>query len=187
MKKRHMFTLLTSLFCLFSVASFAQDIPYGIVNFADCVTESKYGKQEQDAFENVKTQMTTLMTDIEKQRNEVAAKFQDPEFIDSLSPEAEQELKARFQTLHEELGHYQNQYMQVMQQANMKLMQVMNNHVATASQAIAKRKKIPMVVREEACFFYDPSFDVTPEVIKEMDKSFDKNNQKTAQAEQAKK
>ncbi|MCB1081343.1 MAG: OmpH family outer membrane protein [Simkaniaceae bacterium] len=187
MKKRQIFILLTALFCLSSLKSFAQDIPYGIVSFPSCVTESKYGKQEQDAFEHIKTQMTTLMNDIEKQLNEIATLFQDPEYVDSLSPEAEQEKKAQFQTLSEELNRYQNQYMQVMQQANMKLMQVMNNHVAKASEAIAKRKKIPMVMREEACFHYNPSFDITAEVIQEMDKNFEKDSQKTAKAEQAKK
>jgi len=187
MKKRQIFILLTALFCLTSLKSFAQDIPYGIVNFPNCVTESKYGKQEQEAFENIKTQMTTLMSDIEKQLNEIATKFQDPEFVDSLSPEAEQEIKARFQTLSEEHHRYQNQYVQVMQQANMKLLQVMNNHVAKASETLAKQKNLPMVVREEACFFYNPTFDITLDVIKELDKNFDKDSKKTAQAEPAKK
>lgn len=179
MKKRQIFILLTTLFCLSSLKSFAEDIPYGIVNFENCVTESKYGKQEQDSFEKVREQMTTLMTDIEKQLNEIATKFQDPEFVDSLSPEAEQEMKARFQSLSEELNRYQNQYMQVMQQANMKIMQTMNNHISKASETIAKKRKIPMVVREEACFFYTPSFDITTSIIEEMDKAYTKES-KTA-------
>jgi len=193
MKKRQIFILLTTLFCLSSLNSFAkelpygEEIPYGIVNFPTCVTESKYGKQEQDAFENVKSQMTTLMVDIEKQLNEIATKFNDAEFVDSLSPEAEQEMKARFQTLNEELNRYQNQYMQVMQQANMKLMQVINSYVSTASKTVAKRKKIPLVVREEACFFYNPSFDITTEVILEMDQHFDTTSKQAAATDRAKK
>ena len=187
MKTRQFFILLTALLCLFSVKSFAQDLPYGMVNFPDCITESKYGKQEQDGFENIKTQMTSLMSDIEKQLSEIATKFQNPEFVDSLSPEAEQEMKARFQTLSEELNRYQNQYVQMMQQANMKLMQVMNNHVAKASKSIAKRKNLTMVVREEACFFYNPAFSITADVIEEMDKNFDRDSQKTAQADKTQK
>ncbi len=189
MKKRQVFILLTTLFCLSSLKSFAEEIPYGIVNFTNCVTESMYGKQEQDSFEKLREQMTSLMSDIEKQLNEIATKFNDPEFVDSLSPEAEQEMKARFQTLNEELNRYQNQYMQVMQQANMKLMQTMNNHVSKASEIIAKKRKLPMVVREEACFFYNPSFDITKSIIDEMDKSFEKesNSQTQAVVDQAKK
>ena len=181
MKKRQIFILLTTLFCLTSLKSFAE-IPYGIVNFPTCVTESKYGKQEQESFEKLREQMTTLMTDNEKQLNDIATKFNDPEFVDSLSPEAEQELKAKFQTLSEELNRYQQQYMQVMQQANMQLMQTMNGRVQTASKVIAKKRKLPMVVREEACFHYDPSFDITKSVIAEMDKSFDKENKTQDQA-----
>ena len=188
MKKRQIFILLTTLFCLSSLKSFAEDIPYGIVNFGNCVTESKYGKQEQESFEKLREQMTSLMTDIEKQLNELATKFQDPEFVDSLSPEAEQEMKSRFQSLNEELNRYQNQYMQVMQQANMKLMQTMNNYVSKASETIAKKRKLPMVVREEACFFYNPSFDITSSIIEEMDKSYNKESKAEAPAiDQAKK
>ncbi len=182
MKKRQVFILLTTLFCLSSIKSYAEEIPYGIVNFNNCVTESHYGKQEQESFEKLREQMTSLMSDIEKQLNEIATKFNDPEFVDSLSPEAEQEMKARFQTLNEELNRYQNQYMQVMQQANMKLMQTMNNHVSKASEIIAKKRKLPMVVREEACFFYNPSFDITPSIIDEMDKSFSKESKAQAPA-----
>lgn len=183
MNKRQIFILLTSLFCLSSFKAFAaEEIPYGIVNFGSCVTESKYGKQEQESFEKIREQMTSMMTDIEKQLQEIATKFNDPEFVDSLSPEAEQEMKSKFQALSEELNRYQNQYMQVMQQANMKLMQTMNTHVSKASEAIAKQKKLPMVVREEACFFYNPSFDITKSIIDEMNKSYDKENKVEDQA-----
>ncbi|MDN3509487.1 MAG: OmpH family outer membrane protein [Candidatus Neptunochlamydia sp.] len=185
MKKRQIFILLTTLFCLSSFKSFTEEISYGIVNYGNCVINSKYGKQEQESFEKLREQMTKLMTDIEKQLNNIAIKFQDPEFIDSLSPEAEQEMKARFNSLNEELNRYQNQYMQVMQQANMKLMQTMNNHISKASETIAKKKKIPIVVKEEACFFYNPSFDITTSIIEQMDKSYTKES-KTAVA-QAKK
>lgn len=186
MKKWQMFTLLTTLFCLLSFKTFADEkIPYGIVNFPNCVTDSKYGKQEQESFEKLREQMVTLMTDIEKKLNDIATKFNDREFLDSLSPEGEQEMKSQFQTLSEEHNRYQNQYMQTMQQANMRLMQTMNNHVSKASEAIAKKKHLPMIVREEACFFYNPSFDITKSVIEEMDKSFEKEN-KIAAADQAK-
>ncbi|MCB1106631.1 MAG: OmpH family outer membrane protein [Chlamydiia bacterium] len=188
MKKRQVVILLISLLCLTSFKLSAEEkIPYGIVNFPNCVTESKYGKQEQESFEKLRSQMTTLMTDIEKQLNDIATKFNDPDFVDSLSPEAEQEMKSRFQTLSEELNRYQNQYMQVMQQANMKLMQTMNGHVSKASESIAKKRKLPMVVREEACFFYNPSFDITPSVIEEMDKSYDSENKAQMTPDQAKK
>ncbi len=187
MKKRQIFTLLTYLFCLISIKSYAEAIPYGIVSFQSCVTESSYGLKEQESFEKLQTQMTTLMSDIEKQLSDIATKFNDPEFVDSLSPEAEQETKARFQTLSEELNRYQNQYMQVMQQANAQLMQTMNGHVQKASESVAKQKKLPMIVREEACFFYNPSFDITKSVIDEMNKSFEKENVAQASENQAKK
>ena len=62
MKKRQVFILLTTLFCLTSLKSFAEEIPYGIVSFPNCVAESKHGKQEQESFEKLHEKMTTLMS-----------------------------------------------------------------------------------------------------------------------------
>ena len=60
MKKR-LITLFTAvLFSITTVPSLAQNVSYGIVKFGECVTESKYGKDEQKSFEDIKNQMTTL-------------------------------------------------------------------------------------------------------------------------------
>lgn len=158
---------------------------FGIVNFGTCVSDSKLGKQEQASFESLKKQMTTLLEDTEKQLNELSAKFNDPEYLDGLSPEAEDELKNKFRSLSEEMNRYQNQYYQVMNQANMRIMQVMANNINIASEKVAKDKKLAMVVNKDACFFYSPALDITPTIIAEMDKTFSEQEAKkeTAAAE----
>ncbi len=169
-----------------STAAFSAEPPsnFGIVNFGTCVSDSKLGKQEQASFESLKKQMSTLLEDTEKQLNELAAKFNDPEYIDGLSPEAEEDLKNKFRTLNEELGRYQNQYYQVMNQANMRIVQTLSTSIAAASEKVAKDKKLDMVANKDAFFYYSPVKDVTPLVIAEMDKNFaqDSKKQATAQA-----
>lgn len=145
----------------------------GVVNFASCMTESKMGKQEQAAFEALNKQMSTLLEDTEKQINELAGKFNDSEYMDGLSPEAEEELKIKYRTLSEEMGRYQNQRYQVLQQANMRIVQGLHGKIQEASQAIAAKNKLTMVLNKEACFFVTPTFDVTSLVIAEMDKAFE--------------
>lgn len=145
----------------------------GVVNFASCMTESKMGKQEQAAFEALNKQMSTLLEDTEKQINELAGKFNDSEYMDGLSPEAEEELKIKYRTLSEEMGRYQNQRYQVLQQANMRIVQGLHGKIQEASQAVAAKNKLTMVLNKEACFFVTPTFDVTSLVIAEMDKTFE--------------
>jgi outer membrane protein len=158
---------------LMTAAVAAESAPnYGVVNFGTCVSDSKLGKHEQASFETLKKQMTTLLEDTEKQLNELSAKFNDPEFLDGLSPEAEEELKTKFRTLNEELGRYQNQYYQVMNQANMRIMQTLQVSINTAAEKVAKEKKLTMVVNKDACFYFTPGLDVTTLVIGEMDKIF---------------
>lgn len=152
----------------------AADAPHlGTVNFGNCVSNSKLGKQEQASFENLKNQMSALLEDTEKQLNEITAKFNDPEFLDGLSPEAEEEMKNKFRVLNEDLSRYQNQYYQVLNQANMRVVQSLSTSVNTASEKVAKDKKLEMIMNKDACFYSLPFLDVTDLVIAEMDRNFD--------------
>ena len=152
----------------------------GIVNFTSCITESKLGKKEQESLENVKNQMTSLIKDIEDQLTDIAGKFNDQDYLDGLSPDGEQELKAKYQTLREEHERYQGQFYKVMQQANMKLVQTVSSYVNSATDKIAKANNLSLVVNKDACFSFRESFDITREVIIEMDKVFDEMQQQSA-------
>lgn len=179
MKKYFILTLLACLAMTRGVmASNLQELPIGIVNFGTCVSESKYGKQEQSAFEALKKQMSTLLEDTEKQLNAINAKFNDPEYLDALSPEAEEEMKMKFQTLSEELNRYQNQYYQVLNQANMRIFQVLAVHINNSAENIAKEKKLALILNKETTFFHKPGLDVTALVIADMDRQFEKENKK---------
>lgn len=146
----------------------------GIVNFHQCVTESKLGKAEQQSLENVKQQMGNLIKDIETQLNDLAAKFGDEEYLDGLSPEAEQEMKAKYKSLKEEHDRYQAQFYQVMQQANMKLYQTVSGYVNEATKKIANDQDLSLVINKDACFSFKDSDDITTSVIDTMDKSYEK-------------
>ena len=154
----------------------------GIVNFTSCVTESKIGKKEQDSLENIKNQMANIIKDIENQLNDISGKFNDPDYLDGLTPEGENEQKMKFQALREEYDRYQNQYYQVMQQANMKLVQTVSSYVNSATDKIAKNKNLSLVVNKDACFSFRESFDITQDVIDEMDKVFEEMEKQTAKA-----
>ncbi len=184
--KRHFIPVLLAAIGL-STAAFSADAGpnFGIVNFSTCVSDSKLGKQEQASFESLKKQMATLLEDTEKQLNDLSAKFNDPEYLDGLSPEAEEDLKTKFRTLNEELSRYQNQYYQVMNQANMRIIQTLSTSINSASEKVAKDKKLTMVVNKDACFYYTPALDVTTSVISEMDKNFPADTKKQAEVIEA--
>lgn len=151
---------------------------FGIVDFGTCINESKYGKKEQANFDSIKNQLQSMVEDSEKRLAEETAKLQDQDYLDSLSPEAENEMKMRFQALNEEHQRYQNQYYQVLNQANMRVIQSMAAHITNASQDVAKEMKIPLVVNKEAAFYYDANFDMTQLVIEKMNKNFDSESKK---------
>ncbi len=150
---------------------------FGVVNFGTCITDSKVGKKEQENMENMRKQMTSMIEEREKEYKEIAAKLEDSEYLDSLSPKAEEELKNRFQALQEELGQSQNQYYQILQHTQYQVMNKMNASIAKASEKIAKEKNLAYVINENLCYYVRPDMDVTLAVIGEMDKSFDQESQ----------
>ena len=171
-------SFVATIVTLATTSAFADNGNFGIENFSSCITDSKIGKDEQSSFENLKKQMSTHLEETEKQINELAMKFNDADYMDGLSPEAEDELKNKIRGLNEELSRYQNQYYQVLNQANMKIVQSIGANINTAAEKVAKDKKLSMVVNKEACFFHNPTLDVTNLVIAEMDKTYELESKK---------
>src|SRR5262249_49111387 len=85
----------------------------------------------------------------------------------------EEELKARYQTLQEDMGRYQGQYYQVLQHAQYQLVQKISSNIAKAAELVAKTHHFDYVINKEACFYIRSDLDVTHDVIQEMDKAFD--------------
>jgi len=152
----------------------SQNLRFGVVNFKKCVENSNIGKQEQTSFENLKKQMENVLGEKEKAMNDMASKFNDPDYLDSLSPEAETELKRKFRQQNQELAQLQSQYMQNLQQTNLKVIQKLNDLVTKASERVAKDEKLDVVFNEEAFFFYSPAIDITSKVVALLNEDFAK-------------
>jgi len=149
-----------------------------IVNFKTCVEKSKLGQQEQGAFEGLKKQMETVLGEKEKVLTEIAAKFEDPDYLDSLSPEAETEIKRKFRSLNQELTQMQNQYYQALNQTNMKVVQKLTDIVTETASAVAKKNGYDLVFSDESCFFSAPELDISTQVITLMDQQFEDSKTK---------
>lgn len=162
-----------------ATASPAAGLKIGVVNFKNCVEGSKLGKQEQARFEEIKKQLETTIEAKEKELNELAPKFSE-EYLDTLSPEAEAELKNKFKMLSQELSQHQNQYYNMLNQANYQIVQKMNESIATASKKVAQTKGIDLTLNEDICFSHAPNLDISKEVIVEMDAQFEKDSVKPA-------
>lgn len=154
----------------------ADEAKIGSVNFVSCITESKTGKKEQENLENIRKQLATAIEDTEKELREIAGKFEDTEYLDSLSPKAEEELRAKFQSLQDDLGRHQNQFYQTLNFFNQQMIQKIGSSIARAAEKVAQENNLDYVLNKEACFYIRSNLDVTTDVISEMDKSFDTEN-----------
>lgn len=172
--------LLTAL--TLSLASFslsANEVKVGVVNFNQCITDSKLGKQEQASFEAVRKQFINLIEDTDKQIKDLSAKLENPDYLNAITPEAEAEIKQKLNVLNEDMARYNQQYYQVFNQGQYKLAQTIFDSIKTASETVAAKQNLSMIINKEACFFNIPTLDLTSSVIAEMDKNY--NHQENPQ------
>lgn len=157
----------------------------GIVNTKKCLEESKLGKQEQANFEKMKQQMESVLQDKEKILEEIESKLNDDDYMDSVSDEVASELKRKRRTIRNEGMQLQNQYMQALQQTNMKIIQKLTDAIAKASAQVARDttsgSTIDVIFTDEACTYYDTAtLDVSKQVIEKMNATYETEQKDSA-------
>ncbi|WP_068466319.1 OmpH family outer membrane protein [Candidatus Protochlamydia phocaeensis] len=186
-KLRHWFLGLGTLWaCTFALSCFAQQnwnpssgqaIKIGIVNTKRCLDESKLGKQEQANFEKMKNQMESILQDKERDLEEIESKLNDDDYMDSISEDAANELKRKKRTIRQEGMQLQNQYIQTLQQANIKIVQKLTDSISKASIQVAQEpingQTLDVIFSDEACTFFSPQLDVTDRIIAKMNAIYD--------------
>lgn len=155
----------------------AQSLRIGTVNTKKCLEESKLGKQEQSNFEKMKQQMESVLQEKERELEDVESKLNDDDYMDSISDEAASELKRKRRSIRSDGAQLQSQYMQTLQQANMKIIQKLTDYIAKASAAVAKDSssgpQIDIIFTDEASTYYTPRLDVSDRVIAKMNMMYD--------------
>lgn len=165
----------------------AGDTKIGVVNFRKVVETSKQGKQQQATFEGMKSQMESLLQDKEKGIKELAVKLNDADYIDGLTPDAENELKFKYRSLTQELAQAQQQFLQTLQQANVKIVQMLNEEVSEIAGEVAKSLNIDLVLNEESAFYAKSSLDLSDKVIQKLNEKFDRDAKKRESENEASK
>lgn len=148
----------------------------GIINFKKCVEKSNLGKQEQTSFEALKKQAEKIIQEKEKELTAIQAKLEDSDYLDSLSKEAEAELKHQGKLLYQQLMQQQQQLYQTLNQANFKIVQKITEEVNAASKEVAKNLNLDLIFNDESTFYYNSALDVTNETVKILDDRLEHTN-----------
>ena len=161
-----------------SAETFEQTKPLriAITSFKTCVEKSKLGVKEQAGFDAMKKQMETILHEKEKALNDVATKFNDIDYLDSLSPEAEADLKRQYRSLNQEFNQQQQQFYQALSQTNVAIIQRLTDAVTKASEEVAKKNNIDLVLTDESYFYSVVSIDISNMVIEVLDQTFEKES-----------
>jgi len=104
--------------------------------------------------------MEGVLGEKERVLTDLNTKLNDTDYLDSLTLEAETELKRKFRSLGQEAAGLQQQYMQALQQANFKIVQALTESVSQASQTLAKKEGYDIIGNKETTFFTVQNLDV---------------------------
>lgn len=144
----------------------------GVVSLKRCLEESALGKKETEDFENMKQQFTTSAAKVEEELTALYTKLQDEDYMEGLSSTAAEELRKKFEELSAEYNTMQSQYYQMLNQTNMKRIQVLVDAVRKASEIVRQREGLEAILNDEAVLAILPSADKTTDIIKVLDASF---------------
>lgn len=165
-----------------ALPSFISASGVAFVNAKVCIDESKLGKQEQASFEALRKQMQSVLEQKEKEIVELEKKFDDTNYLETLSNEAEEEMQRKYQGMKDEWMEKQNQFMAALQQAQMKIMQKIADSITKASEQVAKEKKLDTIFNKDTTFYLNEALlDVSKEVIKVMDQHYEEESKNKKQ------
>ena len=141
---------LFAAFCMTCAGGYA--IQIGYVDFQEVLTQSQFAKKEEQSLQALRADLEGQVTKLEKEMASIGEKLRDPDYIDSLSPEAEQEQKEKFRRLGEERMQLIQVVSQQYQQATQRFVANMAAQVSAAAAAIAKDEGLEAVFNKEALF-----------------------------------
>ncbi|SCA62675.1 Skp-like protein [Chlamydiales bacterium SCGC AG-110-M15] len=156
----------------------------GVVNVRQCIENSKLGLQGREILTKTQKQMDEVLAKMNDELKDVSEKFSDEDYLDSLAPELEKELRTKLMSLSQEKSQFENQYYQIMNQANTQFIQSILSGIGRASESVAATRDLEVIVDSETCFFYRPAIDLTTAVLEEMNTLFDENEEKIEESKE---
>ncbi|WP_201456882.1 OmpH family outer membrane protein [Chlamydia sp. 17-3921] len=152
------------------------DAKIGVVSLKRCLEESELGKKESEELDTMKRGFMQNAGKMEEELTSLYNKLQDEDYVESLSKEACEELKKKFDDLSAEYNAYQSQCYQAVNQSNVKRIQKLIEAVRKASEEVRTQEKLEAILNEEAVLAITPGSDRTDAIIKALDISFKQNN-----------
>jgi len=162
-------------------ATEASNLP-GIVNFQACVSETKVAQEKQKELEGLEKQFRVRIDEIQKRCKEIDEKLGNEAYIDSISAEAEENLKNERQAEVQKLMSAQNEFQQIMQQQQMAFQQSFVLSLSDAAKQVAKERGHSFVISKDACLFYDDKLDMTKDVVAKVNAVYDAQKQELEKA-----
>jgi len=139
-----------------------------VVNADKCLDVSKVGKQENEFLKELQGKFEKGLLEKEKAVKDISVKIND-DYLESLSEEAEKELRQEFEKANLSFAEARQQAFQMFQQAKQQIMDKLFRWVSKASETVAKNIGVKVVFQSENVLYVDESLDITKQVIEELD------------------
>ncbi len=145
----------------------------GVVNIKRCFEDSALGKKEAADFEAMKSKFSKNVEKVEEELSALYGKINNEDYMESLSSEAVEELRKKFEELSGEYNTLQSQYYQILNQHQMKRLQYFLEEVKKASEIVRAREGLHIILNEDSVLASVSAADQTDSVIKALNEAFE--------------
>lgn len=142
---------------------------FAFIDFGKLMQTSKLAQREQQSLAILAKELEGRVNALDSEIQKAVDQLKDPDYIDSLSQEAENEQRQRLQMLGEERMRTAQQVQAQFQQTQQRTVQSLQGLVAAAASQLASQKHYKAIFSKEVAFFVDADLDCTAEIVEMVD------------------
>ncbi len=142
---------------------------FAFVDFGQFVQSSKIAQKEQQSLASLAKEFESRVNSLDGEIQRMVDQLKDPDYIDSLSQEAEMEQRHKLQMMGEERMRMAQQVQAQFQQAQQRTIQGLQGLVASAAAQLAEKEHYRAILTKDVAFFVASDLDCTAEIIELVD------------------
>gem|GEM_PF-4221427 len=171
-------SLWIGVFCFFSFSlcpclsegGEGEPLSFGYVSMMFCCTHSQYGKKEMDRLNHESAKIRHYISEVHQQIQELEEKLQDPDYLDCVTPDAEEEIRVRLISLQKEEKRRRRVAEGQLRQMEFQFVQDVSRLAVEAAKHVAEDQKLSFIVKDEQFLYCQNGHDCTNAVVGEMDR-----------------
>lgn len=172
--------LILMLLASASISASEKQEKFRFIDFQECFQKSTYGEDARKHLEGAVQKLQEVVDDTKSQLEAVSKKLEDQDYVDGLSPDAEQALVGERQQLSERLNMISAQGNQALQYEQQAIQASLEKHLSEIAAIYGPENKLNAILPKQIGIYWNKALDITDIFIELLNKKIEE--EKAAEA-----